>query len=161
MLSVLKKIRRSVLGRLRIAKLTAFRSLVQIDSEGFFCGRGCSTSPKNTIVIGKNFYMGNYCLLAANVNIGDDVLFASYVSLVGGDHKIDNIDCLIRESGRDELKTIEIANNVWVGHGVIIMQGVKIGSGSVVASGAVVTKDVPENAIVGGNPARLIRYRKC
>ena len=104
--------------------------------------------------------MGNFCHLAADAVIGADVLFASYVSLVGGDHKIDNIVGTFRDSGRDVLKTIRIADNVWVGHGAILMHGISIGSGSVIAAGAVVTSDVQENAIVGGNPAKILKYRK-
>jgi len=125
----------------------------------FFCGKGVVLSKKNTITIGDNFYMGNYCHLAADAQIGNDVLFASYVSLVGGDHRIDNIDGTIRSSGRDVFKKIVIEDNVWIGHGVILMHGVTIKSGAVVAAGAVVTKDVENNSIVGGNPAKEIRKR--
>jgi acetyltransferase-like isoleucine patch superfamily enzyme len=80
--------------------------------------------------------------------------------LVGGDHKIDKINVPIRRSGRDIMKQIVIEDNVWVGQGAIIMHGVHIRSGAVIAAGAVVTKDVDNNAIVGGNPAILIRYRE-
>lgn len=128
--------------------------------KSFFSGTGCFVSRKNKIRIGENFYMGNYCHLSANALIGDNVLFASYVSLVGGDHIIDYIDVPIREAGRSKLKFIIIEDNVWIGHGAIIMHGVKIGSGAVVAAGSVVTKDIPTNAVYGGNPAKLIRYRK-
>ena len=139
--------------------LSPFNSKLLI-GKGFYCGKNCFVSPKNKITIGKNFFMGNFCHMAANAEIGDDVMFASFVALVGGDHKFDNINSSIRFSGRDEMKIIVIEDGAWIGHGAIIMHGVKIGKGAVVAAGAVITKDVEANAIVGGNPAKFIRYRK-
>lgn len=127
--------------------------------KNFHCGRGCSISPKNRVSIGDDFWMGRYCQLAADADIGNDVLLASFVAFVGGDHKIDNIEGPIHLSGRDELKKIVIENDVWIGHGAIIMHGVRIGSGAVVAAGSVVTKDVEPRTVVGGNPARMIRKR--
>ncbi len=154
-----KKLYRRALGNLRFLLLKKQNFDLQV-GRGFYCGRGCFVSRKNRIKIGDYFYMGNYCHLGANAEIGDNVLFASFVSLVGGDHKIDGIKVPIRKSGRDTLKTIKIGDNVWIGHGTIIMHGVNIGDGAVVAAGAVVTKDVEKNSIVGGNPAKFIRYRK-
>ena len=57
-------------------------------------------------------------------------------------------------------EVIIISDDVWIGARVMIMPGVKVGTGAILAAGAIVTKDVPEYAIVGGNPARLIRMRK-
>ncbi|TGS10556.1 CatB-related O-acetyltransferase [Mesorhizobium sp. M2E.F.Ca.ET.209.01.1.1] len=54
---------------------------------------------------------------------------------------------------------ITVGNDVWIGHGAMILPGVEIGDGAVIGAGAVVTKNVPPYAIVGGSPARLIRYR--
>ena len=62
-------------------------------------------------------------------------------------------------SSFDEYKEILIGNDVWIGTRVLIMGGIKIGNGAVIAAGAVVTKDVPPYAIVGGVPARIIKYR--
>ncbi|MFT6966281.1 MAG: acetyltransferase-like isoleucine patch superfamily enzyme [Marivirga sp.] len=159
MISYIKGLRRKLIGYVRKFRLTWRNGQLNI-AEGFYCGKGCFTSPKNKIDIRDNFFMGNYCHLAADARIGSDVLFASYVSLVGGDHKIDKINVPIRRSGRDIMKQIVIEDNVWVGQGAIIMHGVHIRSGAVIAAGAVVTKDVDNNAIVGGNPAILIRYRE-
>ena len=54
---------------------------------------------------------------------------------------------------------IKIGDDVWIGYNAIILSGVKIGQGAVIAAGAVVVKDVPPYAIVGGNPAKIIKYR--
>ena len=59
----------------------------------------------------------------------------------------------------ENTKEVEIGNDVWVGSNALILGGVKIGDGAIVAAGAVVTKDVPPYAIVGGVPAKIIRYR--
>ena len=59
----------------------------------------------------------------------------------------------------DFLQLTKIGNDVWIGHGAFILPGVTIGDGAVIAAQAVVTKDVPPYAIVGGNPARVIRFR--
>lgn len=154
-----KDARRLVLGRLRLWRLQAMSAQFNIGS-GFFCGRGCFASRKNRIRAGRRFYMGNSCHLGADADIGDDVLFGSFVSLVGGDHRIDDIDVPIRDAGRDELRPVRIEDDVWVGHGAIILHGVTLGAGAVIGAGAVVTKDVPPRAIVAGNPAEVVRYRR-
>lgn len=128
--------------------------------KGFRCGRYCSFSRKNTIAIANNFYMGRNCHLACNLEIGNDVMFGSYVSCVGGDHNIDDVKVIMKNSGRGTLKTTIIEDNVWIGHGSIIMHGITIRTGSVIAAGSVVTKDIPAYSIYGGNPAKLIRKRQ-
>jgi acetyltransferase-like isoleucine patch superfamily enzyme len=112
------------------------------------------------ISIGNNFFSGINCHISCCAQIGNDVLLASYVSFVGGDHKIDHIDTTINKSGRDTSKQIIIEHNVWIGHGSIIMHGVTIGEGAVVAAGSVVTKNVVSKTIVGGVPAIYIRHRR-
>lgn len=131
-------------------------------------GRSVSIySPRETR-IGNNFYMGAFSQIGCDVEIGDDVIFGSYVSLVGKrDHRYDIKGELIRESGSVrkltpwclvDNKTI-IGNDVWIGHRAIIMSGVKIGDGAIVAAGSVVTKDIPSFTIYGGNPSKFIRQR--
>jgi len=78
---------------------------------------------------------------------------------VPSNHNFDDLEMPINQQGETK-KGISIADNVWIGAGCRILDGVKIGTGAIVASGAVVNKDVPDYAIVGGVPAKLIRMRK-
>ena len=64
------------------------------------------------------------------------------------------------QQGYYEEKPIVIGDDVWIGGHVIVLPGVHIGTGAIVGAGAVVTKDVPDYAVVGGNPARIIKSRK-
>lgn len=160
MIDILKVLKILIVGTFR--KTILFKPIIKSNYIGrkFYCGKYCSVSSKNQFHIGDNFYMGRNCHLGSNLKIGNNVMFASYVACIGGDHVIDDINIPIRFSGRDELKTTIIEDDVWIGHGVIILHGVNIANGAVVAAGAVVTKSIPANAIYGGNPATLIRYRK-
>lgn len=159
MLSRIKKLRRVILGRLRFIKLYAANPKMKV-GRNFFCASGCRVSSGRDIRIGDNFYMGFCCHLGADITISNDVMFASNVAVVGGDHKFDFIGVPIRDSGRDIFKMTTFEEGCWVGHGAIVLHGVTVGSGAVVAAGSVVTKDVEENSIVGGNPAKFIRYRQ-
>ncbi len=143
---------RVLIGRLKQCEVTI--------GVGTFIASGVFFSSNRAVSIGNRVYIGRNSSLSCHLTIGNDVLIASNVSFVGGDHKIDNIDCMIRDSGRDVIKPILIKSNVWVGHGAIILHGVKIEEGAVVAAGSVVTKNVEKNAIVAGNPAKFLRYRK-
>jgi acetyltransferase-like isoleucine patch superfamily enzyme len=124
------------------------------------CATGCFFK-KKSISVGDFVFIGAKAHVYANVTIGNFVMLASNVAIVGGDHRFDIVGVPIRFTGRDgmeELMTI-IEDDAWIGHGSIIMAGMKIGRGAIVTAGAVVTKDVPPYAIVGGVPAKLIRYR--
>lgn len=159
MIKKIKKIKRLLLGFLRFLSLKIFAPDLKVGNN-FYCGRSCRISPGRRVSIGDNFYMGSRCHLSARINIHDNVMFASQVSVVGGDHKIDYIEGPIRFSGRDKFKLTTFKNDCWVGHGAIILHGVTVGEGAVVAAGSVVTKDVAPNSIVAGNPAEFIRNRK-
>jgi len=107
----------------------------------------------------------------ANVKIGKFCSIASDVKLItGGIHPMDWVSTFplserfVKPSsyqvGMPSTKgDIVIGNDVWIATGVTIMSGVKVGNGAVIGSGAVVTKNIPDYAIVAGNPAQLIRYR--
>lgn len=110
----------------------------------------------NGALIYDRVFIGKYCSIANNVCIGP------------GNHYIDRlstypvINRVLHEVKPEEFpkkkKTI-IGNDVWIGNGVTILEGVSIGNGAVLAAGAIVSKDVPPFAIVGGIPARIMKYR--
>lgn len=88
------------------------------------------------------------------IRIGDNCMLAPCVHIYTATHPIDPV---ARNSGAELGKPVTIGNNVWIGGRAVINHGVTIGDNVVVASGAVVTKDVPNNVVVGGNPARIIK----
>ena len=109
---------------------------------------------------GKNSFCGSYCVFGVNesVIIGKNVQIADAVSIRDTDHGFSDLTKSIAEQ---EILTspIHIDDDVWVGHGVVILRGVNIGKGAIVAAGAVVTRDVPAFSIVAGVPARVIGSR--
>ncbi len=117
-------------------------------------------SPKFDISLGHHVQFGSNCIVMCSASIGNYVLMAENVALIGRhDHRIDVVGKEIWNSGRGDSSRVVIEDDVWLGHGAIVLSGVTIGSGAVVAAGAVVTKDVPPFAIVAGNPARVIKMR--
>ncbi len=87
------------------------------------------------------------------VRIGDHCFIGPGVHIYTATHPLDPHE---RNSGRESGKPVVIGNNGWIGGRTVINPGVTIGDNAVIASGAVVTKDVPANAVVGGNPVRVI-----
>ena len=117
-------------------------------------------SPHKDVSFGHHVQFGSNCMIQCDIEFGNYVLSASNVSFVGkDDHLFDKVGTTIWNSGRGDSYKTYIGNDVWIGHGAIIMGGVKIGDGAIVAAGAVVTKDVPPCTIVGGNPAKVIKNR--
>ena len=107
------------------------------------------------IRVGQRVFINQNCTLYdfAEVSIGDDVMIGPNVSILSAAHPV------APSQRRDYLvgKPIVIERSVWIAAGATIIGGVRVGENSVVAAGAVVTKDVPPNTLVGGNPARVIR----
>lgn len=111
------------------------------------------------IEIGDHSGIGVDARLYGPIRIGNDVMMGPEVVILTRNHRFDRLDIPIRQQGYQSAKPVAIGDDVWIGHRVMIMPGVSIGKGAIIAAGAIVTKDVPEYAIVGGNPARLIRHR--
>ncbi|PTM59649.1 maltose O-acetyltransferase [Desmospora activa] len=108
------------------------------------------------IYVGESFYANFDCLIldACEVRIGDNCMMAPGVHIYTATHPLNPDE---RNSGIEYGKPVTIGHNVWIGGRAVINPGVTIGNNVVIASGAVVTKDVPDNIVVGGNPARVIK----
>jgi acetyltransferase-like isoleucine patch superfamily enzyme len=105
--------------------------------------------------IGRNVFVNQNCTFydLGGLDIADDVMIGPNVSLITSGHPVEPS----RRRDFTIAKPIVIERNVWIAAGATIIGGVTVGENSVVAAGAVVTKNVPSNTLVGGNPARVIR----
>lgn len=111
-------------------------------------------------LIAKEYgFIASGCQIGPKVQLGKYVMISPNVAIVGADHYFDRPGVPMIFSGRPELPSTVIEDDVWIGLGSIIMVGIRIGRGSIVAAGAVVTKDVPPYEIWGGIPAKKIGVR--
>lgn len=111
--------------------------------------------------IGDNSGVGDGARISAGVTIGNDVMMGKNMRIFTRNHRTDRTDIPMRYQGFEEDSPLVIGNDVWICDGVTVTPGCcSIGDGTILAAGAVVTKDVPPYAVVGGNPAKVIRFRK-
>jgi maltose O-acetyltransferase len=126
------------------------------------CGRnirvksGADVSPN--IAIGDYSELGTRCIIQSNVVLGRNVIMGPDVKIYSKNHCYESVDVPIQEQGEIAHKTV-IGNDVWIGANVIILPGKRVGNHSILAAGSVITRDVPDYAVVGGNPASVIKYR--
>ncbi len=108
------------------------------------------------IEIGENFYSNHNLVIldCAKVKFGNNVFIGPDCGFYTAEHPL---DYKIRNQALEYAKPIKIGNNVWIGGGVKILSGVTVGDNSVIGAGAVVTKNVPSNTVVAGNPAKIIK----
>ena len=131
-------------------------------------GAGCKFWAPDGIKLGDSVYIGKDVTIECNAEIGNYVLIANRVAIVGRhDHDFRKCGVPVRfspwiggtEDGPYRKERTIVEDDVWLGFGAILLSGVRIGRGAVVASGSVVTRDVAPYSVVGGNPARLITSR--
>jgi maltose O-acetyltransferase len=86
--------------------------------------------------------------------MGEDVI------IISSNHQFSRTDIPMTQQGFQTEQPVVIGDDVWIGSRAIILAGVKVGTGAIIGAGAVIAKDVPEWAVVVGNPGRVIRLRK-
>jgi acetyltransferase-like isoleucine patch superfamily enzyme len=124
-------------------------------------GHGCKLRVhEGEVEIGAKTVLGQECTISAfqHVSIGRECILADRVMLIDFDHGVVEVDRPIREQGIYK-RDVRVGHNCWLGYGACILRGVTIGDNAIVGTSAVVTRDVPENAVVAGIPARVLRMR--
>ena len=128
------------------------------------CGRNVNIYPKAvfaySVELGDNSDIGYESRIAGKCIIGKDVIMGPQVWIYTRNHNTERVDIPIKYQGSSEEKPVVIGDGCWICARAFILPGVHIGEGAVVAAGAVVVKDVPPYSVVGGVPARVLKYRR-
>jgi maltose O-acetyltransferase len=120
--------------------------------QGAYFARGQQIEIGDNSGIGVNSWIGV-------ATIGKDVMMGAEVMIISQDHLFSDLSKPMNVQGMAESKRVVIEDDVWICARAILLSGVRVGKGAIIAAGAVVTHNVPPYAIVGGNPAKILRYR--
>jgi acetyltransferase-like isoleucine patch superfamily enzyme len=137
-----------------------FGDHVSIGRNSTLFGTGIISNKGKGIKIGNRtgINTGAYLAGQGGITIGDDVITGPNLQIFSENHVFADLHQIIKEQPLTRIG-VTVGNNCWIGGGVTILDGVNIGSGCVIAAGSVVTKSVPDNSIVAGVPAKVIRNR--
>jgi acetyltransferase-like isoleucine patch superfamily enzyme len=126
-------------------------------------GHGCKIrAHEGEVSIGAKSVLGQECTISAfqRVSIGRECIVADRVMMIDFDHGVVDVERPIRLQGIYK-RDVDVGHNVWIGYGACLLRGVSVGCNAVIGTNSVVTGDVPQNAVVGGVPARVIRMREA
>ena len=137
------------------------RKLFQLAGKDLVVEKGVYFGYGKDIFVGNEVGLGEHISIRnMNLVIGDFVMIGEYTLFQGGQHNFHRIDIPMGHQGGAGKTELVIDDDVWIGARCIILGGCKhIGKGVIIGAGSVVTKDIPDYAIVGGNPAKIIRFR--
>jgi acetyltransferase-like isoleucine patch superfamily enzyme len=124
-------------------------------------GDGCKIrAHEGEVIIGAKSVLGQECTISAfqHISIGRECIVADRVMMIDFDHGVVEVERPIREQGIYK-RDLRIGHNVWIGYGACLLRGVTVGDNAVIGTSAVVTADVPNDAVVAGIPAKVIRKR--
>ena len=130
------------------------------------CVKHVNIERKAFFASGIDIEIGDYSGIGINAHIPNGTIIGDYVMMgpncfiLDVNHKVSDVDTPMCFQGHVPKKITRIGNDVWIGRDVHMTPGRTIADGSIIAMGAVLTKDFPPYSIVGGNPAKLIKYRK-
>lgn len=161
-----------IIGELIIFKRRAMRRVLMLFLRPAFksYGKNFHFDPwgqytYRTISVGDDVFIGKgACIMAAETTItfGNKIMLGPNVTIRGGNHNTSVIGAYmydVKHKRPEDDQPVIIEDDVWIGAGATVLKGVTIGRGSIVAAGAVVTKSMPENSIIGGIPAKVIKQR--
>ena len=127
------------------------------------CGQNVNVEKNATfgrgVTLGNRSGIGINAQIGKHTHIGNDVMMGPDCIIYTVMHNYERTDIPMMDQGYTPVMPVTIGNDVWIGSRVTIMPGVTLGDGCVVGAGAVVTRDVPPYAVVGGVPAKIIKYR--
>ena len=132
-----------------------------------YCGSGVRIGAKAFFGFGDKIRIGNNSnisyrsrIIGGDLTIGDYVMMGPDVLIITDNHKFSDTNSTMWSQGQAPSEPVFIGNDVWIGARSIILPGVHVGDHVIIGAGSIVTKDIPEWAIVAGNPARILKMRK-
>jgi len=126
-------------------------------------GHGCKIRVhEGEVSIGAKTVIGQECTISAfqHISIGRECIIADRVMLIDFDHGAAEVERPVRLQGIYK-RDVSVGHNVWIGYGACILRGVEVGDNSIIGTNSVVTRSFPENAVLGGVPAQVIRMREA